>query len=165
MRTLLAAGVVSGVLVAGAVGCSREQFEDRTAVVTVDGDVVNFQVDSCGLDEDTLFVVGRSKRGEVLQAVVGLEGDGATGDPAATGFTVDVGPDTYAAFGPRSWSRRSGRGEAPGSITEARLRGSRIQVTARAESVEAEGAPLAAPGPSVADVRVEMDARCDQRDG
>src|SRR5690606_38491816 len=107
------------------------------------------------------FVVGRSGSGEILQAVVALGDDGATGVPDATGVTFDVGADTYAAFGPTAWSRRAGAGAVPGRISWARLRGARIQLAAGAEPVDAEGRPRT----GAADpVRFDVDARCDERD-
>lgn len=150
------------VLAWGAIGCSRDGFEDRTAVVKAGDERVRFQVDSCGLDGSTLFVVGRSGQGEILQAVVELEDDASTGIPEGTGFTVDVGEDTLGAFGSTAWTLRAGRGAAPGSISWSRLRGARIQIAAEAEGVDADGRPV--DDPSSSPVRVEMDARCDERD-
>lgn len=123
---------------------------------------VLFQVDSCGLDGSTLFVVGRSGQGEILQAVVELEDDDSSGVPEATGFTVEIGDDTLGAFGPTAWTLREGQGAAPGSISWSRLRGARIQIAAEAEGVDAEGRPVN--DPSSSPVRVEVDARCDERD-
>lgn len=158
----MVAATASLLLAALAVGCSRDGFEDRTAVVTAGDRTVRFQVDSCGLDDSTLFVVGRSDADEILQAVIGLQDDGSTGDPDATGLTVEVGEDTYAAFGATSWERRDGTGAAPGSISWSRLRGARIQLSAEAEPVADDGLPLA--DPNADPVRVDLDARCDERD-
>jgi hypothetical protein len=129
--------------------------------VTVDGRTTTYELDSCGLDETTLFVVGRSSDGSVLQAVVGLEDDGTTGIPAATGLSVSSGDEDLAAFGPESWARREGEGAPPGEIRAASLRGSRIQVAGGVEPVDAEGAPTV-PG-TLLDVTV--DARCDDQEG
>ncbi len=141
--------------------CSRGEFEDRTAKVTVDGRTTTYELDSCGLDEATLFVVGRASDGSVLQAVVGLEDDGATGVPAATGLSVSLDDVDLAAFGPASWARRLGDGAPPGEISSAGLRGSRIQVAGGLEPVDADGAP------TVAGARIDftLDARCDDQTG
>ena len=142
-----------------AAGCSRNEFDDRTAVVTVDGRSTTFEVDTCGLDATTVFVVGRSSKGDVVQAVVGVEVDGQTGVLASTGLTV--GPDgaELAAFGGESWQRRGESGAAPGRIDSARVRGSRIQVSGRlVQTVSAAGT---APTPSTA---FSFDARCDKKD-
>ena len=140
-------------------GCSRNEFDDRTAVVTVDGRATTFTVDTCGLDATTVFIVGRSSKGDVVQAVVGVEADGQSGVLASTGLTV--GPDgaELAAFGAESWQRRGESGAAPGRIDSAQVRGSRIQVSGRL--VQTETAAGAAPAPSVA---FSFDARCDRKD-
>lgn len=160
-RSARRAGAVLLSLVLVANACSRDGFEDRTAVVEVGDQTVHFEIDSCGLDETTLFVVGRSDAGEVLQAVVGLEDDGSTGDPAATGATVEVGPDTYAAFGSISWSLREGPGSAPGSIAWSRLRGARVQLSGDAELVDEADRPVT--GADARSVPLRLDARCDER--
>jgi hypothetical protein len=150
------------VAVVAVAGCSRDGFEDRTAVVDAGEARVRFTVDSCGLDEATVFVVGRSDRGEVLQAVVQLAEDGASGNAAATGLTVDVGSTTFAAFGETAWERRRGPGEAPGTISWARLRGARIQLAGRADAVDDDGRRLT--GSEASAVDLSFDARCDERD-
>lgn len=142
------------------VACSRDGFEDRTATVQVDGSSTGYEVDACGLDGSTLFVVARSSGGSVLQAVVGLEDDGETGVPASTGLTVSDGDVDLAAFGAESWARRGEAGDPPGRITEARLRGSRIQVEGRVAPLDADGG-VAVEG---AALPFALDARCDERD-
>lgn len=144
-------------------GCGdRDDFADRTAVAVVGDDTVRFTVDACGLDDATLFVVGRSTEGEVVQAVVALRDDGTTGEPAGTGLTVDVGSATYAAFGEDAWALRRGQGPVPGSIDRAALRGARIQVAGVAEPVDDDGRPA---GRGVTDeVAFSLDARCDERE-
>lgn len=152
--------VLAGLLGTAAAGCSRDGFEDRTAVVEVDGSTTTYEIEACGLDGETLFVVGRSSGGSVLQAVVGLEDDGSTGVPASTGVSVSEGATDLSAFGAESWARRGEAGEAPGSISEAGLRGSRIQV-------EGSFATLAADGSAAVDgasLPFALDARCDERD-
>lgn len=147
-----------------AVGCGRGEFADRTAVVEVGGSRQTYQVDSCGLDGTTLYVVGRAADGAVLQAVVGLEDDLATGIPASTGVSVDADPqrtDTrIAAFGAEAWERRGATGPAPGSVSSARLRGSRIQLSAEAVAVDALDRPVTGAEPTL----LRVDARCDERD-
>lgn len=147
--------------VALAIGaCSREPaFEDRTAEVTIGGDTTTFTVDSCGLDDATVFVVGRTGDGAVVQAVLGVEDDGETGIPGSTGLTVTTDDGAWAAFGAESWSRRGGEGEPPGSIASARVRGARIQAEGRAEPVDDADRPT---GGEAADLG--FDARCDARE-
>lgn len=141
-------------------GCSREPaFEDRTARVTVEGEAMTFQVDACLLDGTTAYVVGRTDDGEVLQAVIGVEADGETGVPASTGVTVTDGDDPVAAFGDEAWTRRGESGEAPGAITSARIRGSRIQASGQAQPVAVDDSPTSADP-----VPVSFDARCDEQD-
>lgn len=142
-----------GLVLAVLAGCARDDFPDRSARVDLDGTVVTFDLASCGLDGDTLYLVGRSRAGHVLQAVVVLEDDGTTGDPAGTGVSVDLDDRSSEAFGADSWRLRGEEGEAPGAVGWARLRGSRIQVGGELDEVG---------GPSVP---FTLDARCDERDG
>lgn len=145
---------------AATVGCSREPaFEDRTARVTVDGETTTFQVDGCGLDGTTVFVLGRTDDGEVLQAVVGVEADGETGVPASTGLTVTQSDPPVAAFGAEAWARRRQDGPAPGTITSARVKGARIQSAGEAQPTDIDEQPT-----SAAVVPFSLDARCDERD-
>jgi hypothetical protein len=141
--------------------CGRGEFEDRTAVVEVGADRQTYQVDSCGLDDQTIFLVARSPSGAILQAVVGLEDDDATGIVASSGATVDLDPtstDTrVAAFGAEAWERRGSSGEPPGSVDAARLRGSRIQLSGEAADVDALDRPVAGRDPQP----FSIDARCD----
>lgn len=145
-------------------GCGRSEFDDRTAVVDVGGSRQTYQVDSCGLDGTTIYLVGRAPDGAVLQAVVGLEDDLATGIVASTGVSVDADPqrtDTrVAAFGAEAWERRGATGPPPGSVSSARLRGSRIQLSAQAVAVDSLDRPVAGAEP----VGLRVDARCDERD-
>lgn len=139
------------------VGCSDEYFEDRTAQVTIDGRTSDFQVDSCGLDQETVFVVGRTDGGAVLQAVVGVSVDGEDTFPAATGLTVDVGGTVWGSFGPESWARRGQTGPAPGTITSAKVRGARIQARGQVVELDVDGREAVGARP----VDFEFDARCD----
>lgn len=166
-RSLLA----SAVLVLGAsgpallAGCGRGEFEDRTAVVRIGEASRTFEVATCGLDEQTLFLVARADDGAVVQAVVGLEDDLSTGVPAATGVSVDDDPtrtDTrLAAFGTEAWERRGEAGTPPGSIAAARLRGSRIQVDGALVAVDGQDRAVA----GAEQVAFSLDARCDDQDG
>ncbi len=156
-------------------GCGRSEFEDRTAQLTV-GDVTStLELDSCGLDGSTIFVVGRGPGNVVLQAVVGLADDGETGVAASTGLTVDGGrwvqespnsavlADALGASGAESWERRGQSGRVPGSITSAVLRGARIQVAGRLEPLDAStGLPIAASVDQARPVPFRLDARCDE---
>ncbi len=144
----LAAGSMAVAMVTAACGGGTE-FEDRTARVEIDGSTVTFDVDSCGLDAQTVFVVGHTGTGRILQAVMGLEDDGTTGDVELTGLSVDLDGRTWEAFGAESWRMRSGTGAAPGKVTGSRLRGSRVQVEGLASS-DGEQVPFS------------LDARCDQ---
>lgn len=140
-----------------AAGCSRNGFDDRTARVAVHGRTTTYTVDTCGLDGTTVFVVGRAPGGSILQAVVGIVKGKNTGVPASTGITFsDEGVD-LAAFGPESWSRRGEAGRAPGRVTSARLRGSRIQVSGEVEAVDGNDRPSE---PRRTDP-FSFDARCD----
>jgi hypothetical protein len=146
-------------------GCGRGEFADRSAVVDVGGSRQTYQVDSCGLDGSTIYLVARAPDGAVLQAVVGLEEDLATGIVASTGVSVDADPqrtDTrVAAFGAEAWERRGSTGSPPGTVSSARLRGSRIQISAQAVAVDALDRPVAGAEPTA----LRVDARCDQQDG
>ena len=75
--------LVAGSLVGA--GCSRSTFHDRTARLTREGVVTEFSLDSCGRDGVTVFVVGRTEGGRILQAVVGLRKDRRTGITDLTG--------------------------------------------------------------------------------
>lgn len=149
------------VALVGGAACSREPaFADRTARVTVDGETTSYDIDGCGLDGTTVFVLGRTDEGEVLQAVVGVEPDGETGVPTSTGISVTDGAVPVTAFGDEAWDRRGETGEAPGQITEARVRGARIQASGQAQPADVTGRPT-----SGAPVPLSLDARCDERDG
>lgn len=150
-----AAVALGGVALAG---CGGDEFEDRTAIVDVDGQTTTFEITTCGLDGTTAFVVGYSEGGEILQAVVGVEEDDLeAGVPASTGVTVTEGEGDLAAFGAEAWSRRGESGPAPGSIADARIRGARIQADGRFAVTDADG--NVAEGPLF-----RFDARCDDRD-
>jgi hypothetical protein len=149
---------------AGAAGCGRGDFEDRTAVVELGGGRETYEVDACGLDEQTIFLVARSPGGAVVQAVVGLEDDDATGILASTGLTIDLDPDSadtrVAAFGEEAWDRRGRSGTPPGTIASARLRGSRIQLSGEVVDVDALDRTVAGRDPQP----FSVDARCDLQD-
>jgi hypothetical protein len=163
-RRLRAAATVGLLLAIGLGGCGRDEFEDRTAVVTVGGSRQTYAVDACGLDDRTLFVVARADDGAIVQGVVGLERDQETGVPASTGVTVDLDPTSdqtrVAAFGAESWERRGSVGPPPGSISSARLRGSRIQFSGEVVPVDAKDVPV----PDGEAQRFSVDARCDELD-
>lgn len=140
--------------------CGREPgFEDRTARVTIDGRTTTFTVDGCLRDGRTAYVVGRAEDGSTVQAVVGLEEDLATGVPASTGISVAGRGDTpsVAAFGPEAWARRGEEGAPPGTIASARVKGSRIQATGEAPTVDADDRP-----DGEATLSLGFDARCDE---
>lgn len=143
------------------VGCGLGEFEDRTAVVELGGSTTTYEVDACGLDQRTVFVVARAAEGAVLQAVVGLEPDSDDGVAASTGLTLDADPDStdtrVAAFGPEAWERRGSTGPPPGTIGAARLRGSRVQLDGLVVPVDERDRPV----PGGEGVPFSVDARCD----
>lgn len=151
-------------LVVALAGCSKDEFPDRTAVVKVGGSSQTYEVHSCGLDGQTVFVVARAPDGAVLQGVMGLRKDDKTGIRRSTGMTIDLDPASdstrLAAFGAESWERRGSTGSAPGTITSARLRGSRIQVAGDAVPVDPDDVPV----PRAPSQRFSIDARCDEVD-
>lgn len=156
-RTLARVALAVAVAVAG---CGREpSFPDRVARVTTDGRTIEFELDSCGLDGQTAFLVGRTESGATLQAVVGVEPDGETGVPDSTGITVQDFDTPLSAFGDEAWARRGETGPAPGSIETARIRGARIQASGRAAVVDGDEVPT---GDGL--VAIGLDARCDADD-
>jgi len=154
--------LVSSLLVGlvGLAGCGGE-FEDRTAVVEIGGSRQTYQVDSCGLDGETVFLVARAPDGSVVQGVLGLADDGATGVTPSTGLTIDLKPDTddtrVAAVGQEAWERRGAAGPPPGAIAAARLRGSRLQFDGEVVDVDAFDRPV----PGAEPQPFSVDARCD----
>ena len=156
------------------VGCGRDEFEDRTARLTV-GDVTSeLELDTCGLDGSTVFLVGRGPGAVVLQAVVGVDDDGRTGVTASTALTVEGGgwvqkapnsavlADSLGASGVESWERRDQTGRPPGAITSAAVRGARIQVEGRLEPLDtSSGRPIARSTTDAVVVPFRLDARCD----
>lgn len=163
-RRLLAVAATALVALGGLVGCGKDEFKDRTAVVQLGGSRVTYEIDSCGLDGQTVFVVGRAPDGAVLQGVMGLRKDDTTGIPASTGMTVDLDPTStdsrLAAFGAEAWERRGSSGAAPGSITSAKLHGSRIQFSGTAVPVDADDQPVGVRGGD--EQKFSVDARCDE---
>jgi hypothetical protein len=161
---LVASVALAALFVGGVAGCAKDEFADRTAVVDIGGSSQTYDVRSCGLDGHTVFVVARAPDGAILQGVMGLEVDDKTGVPASTGVTVDLDPSTdtsrVAAFGAESWERRGSTGPAPGSVTSARLRGSRIQFSGDVVPVDADDAPV----PNSKPESFSVDARCDKVD-
>ncbi len=159
-RAAVAIGLLALVTSGGLVGCGKkDDFEDHTAIVTIGGKATTYQLDSCGRDHETVFVVGRAKDGSVLQAVVGTKKDHKTGVLDSTGLSIIHDPDSVSAFGKESWARRGQSGTAPGTITSARIRGSRIQVSTLAQPVDADESPTAADP-----ITTTLDARCDAQD-
>ena len=160
-------------LVGALAGCGGDdEFEDRTAKVTIYKRTNTFEITSCGLDQETVFVVGRAQDGSILQAVVGVTfadettdgdaSDGASspdedGVPASSGLTVGDEGSTFGAFGAESWSRRGEAGAAPGLIGSARVRGARIQMAGQLVPFDDEDQPVEGQAP----VDFELDARCD----
>lgn len=128
---------------------------DNTAEVSVDGaDESVFTLEACGVDEDTLLVLGRDEEDRVLQVAVGVvaEDDRFVAVDDEVGVSIDGDGSSVVSFTPRAWDKRGGAGDAPGSITSVELRGSRLSISAQAES---------APGTTV---QVDIESRCDGDD-
>lgn len=141
-------------------GCGRDGFPDRTARVTDGARTITFQVESCGRDGRTVYVLGRTPDGQVLQAVVGVRADHRTGVVASSGLTVGDRARDRGAFGAEAWTRRGQDGPPPGRITSAAVRGARIQLAGGLVPLDATGHPAAGSEPSA----FTLDARCDQHD-
>lgn len=153
MSTRPARLLVVALLVAA---CGQDSMADDTAEVRVDGDdAATFTLDACGVDEDTLLMLGRNGDDELLQIAVGVVAtdDGFEADGDEVGFSIDSGSGTVAAFTPPAWDRRGDDGDAPGEVTSVELRGSRLRLSARAERSD-----------SATTVDVEVEARCDGAD-
>jgi len=146
----------------GLAGCAKDGFEDRTAIVRIGGSSQTYEVQSCGLDGQTVFVVARADDGAIVQGVMGLKSDDKTGIPRSTGVTIDLDPTSdetrVAAFGAEAWERRGSAGKPPGSIASAKLRGSRIQFSGTAVPVDAGDVPVPDGEPQA----FSLDARCDE---
>lgn len=162
--TNAAAFLAAVVTLTSLAACAKDEFPDRSAVVDVGGSSQTYDVESCGLDGQTVFVVARASDGAIVQAVMGLDYDDKTGIAASTGITIDFDPtssDTrVAAFGAESWERRGSVGPAPGTIASAKLRGSRIQFAGDVVPVDADDAPV----PNGKARSFSIDARCDEVD-
>ena len=151
---------LTAVLLVASTACSKESFEDRTAVVDVDGASTTFTLDTCGLDDTTVFVVGRSTGGATLQVVVGVEEeDHEAGIPDLTGISVTDADSDRVAFGSGAWSQRDETSRPPGRIDEARIRGARIQVSGAFETLEPSATPSDTAGTLTP---FSFDARCDE---
>lgn len=141
------------------------------AIIRTGNREVTVDLTSCGIDGDTIFLVGE-RDGVVLQLVVGAEQVGEEevdgeivpvleGDPAATGVTVDFGGtgDILGAFGDVAYERADGPdGQQPGEIGEVRLEGSHIVVTVRAQPVDETG--VARVDTNVEPTPITVDANC-----
>ncbi|CAN5583833.1 hypothetical protein BH10ACT1_BH10ACT1_28990 [soil metagenome] len=156
-RSLGAVALACAVVV-GLAGCGKDEFADKTARVTIGGRTTTYTVDSCGLDDRTAFIVGRTDGGSVLQAVVGVQADRKTGVADSTGLSVIDDGVELAAFGDESWERRSMTGPAPGAVTSSKIRGSRIQAAGKVVAVAADGTITS---PSDEGSAFTLDARCD----
>lgn len=162
-RRAILVPVLTGLVIASA-ACGDQEFEDRTARVSLGDRTITFDVDSCGLDGDTAFVVGSTQGGAVVQAVIGVADDDGTGVPEATGLTIFDDGVTTGAFGPESWSRRGEAGTPPGEITEAGVTGSRIRASGTVIPLTDEGTLRTTDGTAedqVGQVEFSFDARCD----
>lgn len=156
-RSAVAGAATALAVLVSLAGCGRGDFPDRTAQVTIGVRTTTYDLDSCGLDGATAFAVGQSDGGAVLQAVLGLDAEKA-GVVESSGLTFSDDGVALAAFGAESWSRRGASGAAPGTISSARLRGSRIQISGAAVPVDEKDQPTGSGDP----VPFSLDARCDQ---
>lgn len=157
---LPAVGIIVALVLAS---CGKDDFPDRQAIVEVDGRSTTFQleVETCGLDGDTVFVLGHADGGAVLQAVVGVDPDDPTdAEPAASGITVSDGPIDLGAFGADAWKRRGEEGDAPGVVTDVAIRGARVQLEGEAVELDDTGQPSG----TEREARISLDARCDLLD-
>jgi hypothetical protein len=163
-RLAALAALAISVPAAGLAGCAKSEFEDRTADIAIGGSSQTYQIDACGLDGETVFLVARADDGAIVQGVMGLEDDDRTGIPESTGLTVDLDADAddsrVAAFGAEAWERRGSSGPPPGSISSAKLRGSRIQFSGTVVPVDADDVPVA----NGRSDSFSVDARCDEVD-
>lgn len=141
-------------------GCGRDGFADRTAVITTGGRSTTYTVDSCGLDGDTVFLVGRAPDRSVVQAVIASEGEGEVVALEISGLTFGTVDETWAAFGPDAWTRRQGPGSAPGGLDSGWVRGSRVQVDGTAERLDRHDRVLERSD----DAGFTLEARCDELD-
>jgi hypothetical protein len=150
-----------------------------TARVTVDDRALTMELQSCGRDGDTVFVLAEGDDA-VLQLVVevegddegdggegdGGEGDGGEGDderverpavrPDGVGFSlVFEDGEAIGAFGENTADRAGVAGGATGSIDTARIDGSRIRVEVETEVLDGSNRGTGEPGG-----RVTIDANC-----
>jgi hypothetical protein len=132
-----------------------------TAMLTVDDRDFTVELESCGRDGDTVFVLGDGD-GAVLQLVLEVEGEGA-GDgeepivrDGGVGFSLvfDDG-EAIGAFGEVAAVGAGVPGGATGSIDSTSIDGSRIRVGGDAEVLDAANRGTGEPGG-----RVTIDANC-----
>lgn len=151
--------VVLAMVGLAATGCRQPPGPpDDTAVVELDGARYRIQLDSCGRDGATVFLVG-SGDGAALQAVVGLDAK-RRGLLASSAVTLDRpgGVPQVGAFGAESATRRGGIGRPPGRVERASLRRDRVRLEAEVEEL---GDGQAATGRRVG--TLTLDARCPPR--
>jgi hypothetical protein len=134
-----------------------------TALVTVDDRDLTVELESCGRDGDTVFVLGEGD-GAVLQLVLEVEGDGGDGEApivrdGGAGFSLlfDDG-DAIGAFGELTAIGAGVPGGATGSIDSTRIDGSRLRVSGDTEVLDAANR-----GTGEAGGRVTIDANCPDR--
>ena len=169
--------LLGGALAVALVGCGSDELADRTGRIELIGRTAELEIDSCGIDTDgpvvaddgvdasqraagTVFAVGRSQSGDVVQVVLELAEDSEEGAVlAATGVSFDFDGSSFGAFGPAAWRAREGKGVAPGEITSARVRGSRIQVSGEVQRLQGEGDEVSSVVPNP--MKFSFDARCD----
>jgi hypothetical protein len=139
-----------------------------TALVTVDDRDLTIELESCGRDGGTVFVLGEGD-GAVLQLVLEVEGadepDLSDDDGEDGGVTVLDGGvgfslvfeegEAIGAFGERAAEGAGVPGGPTGSIASARIDGSRIRVSGQADVLDAANQGTGEPGG-----RVSIDANC-----
>jgi hypothetical protein len=140
--------LVLGLALLVGVGCrDRQDLEGDTVRVSYPDRRIELEVVSCGLD-DGVFVLGASSADAFVQLLLVVAGDEV--DRAASGLTVESAQDGVDAAGSaRLLQLEPG---VPGEITEATIRGDRVDVEADVRPTDA--------GPSGSTTPIEVAARC-----
>ncbi len=138
--------VILAALVVAVSGCrNRPDLEADTVRVSWSDRRIELVVISCGLDDD-VFVLGAESSGAFVQML--LVTDGEAVDPTRSAVTVEVDVGTLGAGSADLLGVDPG---SPGAITNASIRGDRIDVDADARILGQAGSPV---------VSIEVDARC-----
>lgn len=129
-------------------GCrDRADLPADTVRVTWSDRRVDLEVISCGLD-DTVFVLAAESSTALVQILLMVEDEGEGVDIAQSAVTAEIEVGVLGAGSAELLEVASG---APGEITDARIRGDRIDVDAEARILDQPGSEV---------VEIEIDARC-----